>query len=91
MRVACHVKTHNSNMLPSLPLGLKDYKRELKSLHSYLKTKMPAEVLMPLGNTFCHAHWGWRDFEKHYQETPVHPNAGVGILLKTLSRTSLRS
>ncbi|KAL0018714.1 hypothetical protein WJX77_001627 [Trebouxia sp. C0004] len=23
--------------------------------------------------------------EKHYQETPVHPNAGVGILLKTLA------
>lgn len=42
IRVACHVKTHNSNMLPLLPLGLKDYKRELKSLHSYLKTKMPA-------------------------------------------------
>jgi len=40
-----------------------------------------------LATLFRHAigHWGWRDFEKHYQETPVHPNAGVGILLKTLA------
>ena len=44
------------------------------------------------------AHAAWQHFsvmqsvtgvggtsEKHYQETPVHPNAGVGILLKTLA------
>ncbi len=66
IRVACHVKTHNSNMLPSLPLGLKDYKRELKSLHSYLKTKMPTEVLMPLGNTFpsCNRSLGLEGLRK---------------------------
>ncbi len=62
IRVACHVKTHSSNMLPSLSLGLKDYKRKLKSLHSYLKTNMPTEVLMPLGNKnplFRHANGQW--------------------------------
>ncbi len=49
-------------MLPSLSLGLKDYKRKLKSLHSYLKTNMPTEVLMPLGNKnplFRHANGQW--------------------------------
>ena len=52
IRVACHVTPHNNNMLPSLPLGLKDYKRELKSLHNYFsKSKMPTEVLLPLGYT----------------------------------------
>ncbi len=40
-----------------------------------------------MATLFRHAigHWGLRDFEKHYQDTPVHPNAGVGILLKTLA------
>lgn len=51
------------------------------------KPKCQRKCSCRLATLFRHAigHWGWRDFEKHYQETPVHPNAGVGILLKTLA------